>query len=435
MAGIKAFRGYRYQLENSQDLGLYTAPPYDMIDSAMIDKLYGLNPLNAVRIIQNKPEDGDRENADRHKRASAILQHWIDEGKIVQDPEPSLYIYKQKFSTQINGVTKSCERTGVVLLVELVNFEKKIVFPHEYTLSGPKQDRYELLDASRTNTGQIFGLVPDKGDLYQAIQNLRGDNEPLGQFTDENSVVHSIYNCHDSALIEQLRALLDDRSILIADGHHRYETALRFYNDKGDAKYSHLMMTLVSMADPGLVIRPFHRMVRKTDLADKVDMLQSLKRYFEIRKIDTASEEAVTQALGTIDTQSSEMVYWDCDSSKLYMLKINADGEEFLQQSMQEHTSLWKHLEVSVINMIVINRILDLPLDGHVLHDVMEYVNDVPKSAELLGTPDQFYGGFFIKPLSIMTINDIVKGGERMPQKSTNFYPKLFSGLVFNRME
>ncbi|KMQ51313.1 hypothetical protein CHISP_1796 [Chitinispirillum alkaliphilum] len=434
MAEVKAFRGLRFNLQTPQDLGMYTAPPYDMINDSMVNELYDLHPHNAVRIIQNKKEDSDKENRDRHIRAASILKSWMDEGVIKKDEKDSVYIYAQKFSADINGVKGSFERIGVITLVKLVDFEEKVVFPHEYTLSGPKQDRYELLDASRTNTGQIFGLIPDEGDLFTTIKKMKEGRAPLGEFTDENEVVHSLYSCEDEQLIGELKKNVDSRSVLIADGHHRYETALRYYKEKGSDAYSHLMMTLVSMADPGLVIRPFHRMVNRAHAGEQVVMGQALKKYFDMKVIGKADTQEVTRALAQ-EVKDKEIVYWDCDSSELYLLKLNEEGEEFLKSVMPEHSDLWKHLEVSVINTIVINKILSLPLDGHVLHDVVEYVNDVSDAAQALGSADKYYGGFFIKPLSIQAINDIVKGGERMPQKSTNFFPKLFSGLVFNKME
>jgi uncharacterized protein (DUF1015 family) len=218
---------------------------------------------------------------------------------------------------------------------------------------------------------------------------------------------------------------------LIADGHHRYETALKFYRDTGNDAYAYTMMTLVSMADPGLIIRPFHRLIRRTEA--QVDFLKSLPNYFSLKKVNTSGAAAVSDFLsGSID---AEMVYFDSKTKDVYTLTLSSQGESFLQKVFPEQSFLWKQLSVSRINIIIINAIMNLPLDGKVLHDVVEYVNDPVSGCKQLEDSKHYHGGFFILPVPIKTIQEIVTGDERMPQKSTNFFPKLFSGLVFNHLD
>jgi uncharacterized protein (DUF1015 family) len=291
------------------------------------------------------------------------------------------------------------------------------------------------METTNANTGQIFGLAADDdGELYALIRNIMDVAELAGTFADENDVIHTLYRYVDAGLIAKAVALMKTRGILIADGHHRYETALRFYRVRGDEAFSHVMMTLVSTADPGLVIRPFHRLVRKSDQGVSVsDMKSELARYFDVEPLGKASEKSVIDALAP--SSSTEIVFWDSAFGELYGLRLNADGEKFLSGTMPERTDGWKRLDVSKINCIIINGILELPLDGHVLHDIVNYVNDVSAGAkQLTERGDEFYGGFFIRSVSIDVINETVRGGERMPQKSTNFFPKLYAGLVFNRM-
>jgi uncharacterized protein (DUF1015 family) len=290
------------------------------------------------------------------------------------------------------------------------------------------------MEATGANTGQIFGLATDDdGALYSLISQITAGTPVLGTFTDENDVTHSLHRCCDAGLIAKAVGLMETRSILIADGHHRYETALRFYKDKGsDEKFSHVMMTLVSTADPGLVIRPFHRLVRKSGQGRQVDsMKQELSRYFDVNHIGKATTQRTNEALGG----TTDIIFWDCKTNELYTLALNKDGENFLKTVMLERSDQWKRLNVSKINCIVINEILSLPLDGQVLHDIVNYVNDTESGAKRLEEcPKEYYGGFFINSVTINTINDTVKGGERMPQKSTNFFPKIWAGLVLNRM-
>jgi uncharacterized protein (DUF1015 family) len=439
MADIKSFRGYRFTLSAPADLGRHCAPPYDMIDDAMINQLYDKHPNNVVRITQNRREPADAVNKDRHVRAAKFFGDWIDQKIITQDGADSVYIYRQQFTINQDGAPATHERIGICVLVKLVDFEDQIVIPHEYTLSGPKQDRYELMETTNANTGQIFGLATDDdGALYALIRKIMGSESPLGEFSDENSVTHTLYRCADTTHINHTVELMKTRNILIADGHHRYETALRFYRDRGDEAFSHVMMTLVSTADPGLVIRPFHRLVRKSDQGKCVDCMKTeLARYFDVTPLGKASTQTVSNALAQPPStpSSPELVFWDSAAGELYGLRLNAGGEKFLSGTMAERSGAWKKLDVSKINCIIINGILDLPLDGRVLHDIVNYVNDVDAGAErLTGYGDEYYGGFFIRPVSIGVINDTVKGGERMPQKSTNFFPKLYAGLVFNLM-
>ena len=429
MAGVKPFKGYRYQIENPQDLTEVIAPPYDMIDREMIDALYQKDPRNAVRLIQNRPEPQDTCNKDRHVRAANIFKKWVNEGILAQDEKDSVYIYQQTFKSPVGKEMITFVRTGVIALVELVDFEKKVVLPHEYTLSGPKIDRFELMDVSQVDMGLIFGLVSDKGDTYNSIRALITD-EPAGVAIDENGVEHRLYVCSDKSLIDSFVKSVKDSTILIADGHHRYETALNYYKEKKTDNYSHVMMALVSMADPGLVIRSFHRLIRKTDR--QLVMKEQLKRFFRMTEYGKASEDTVYDFMsGKLD---ADMLYIDSKDQSAIGLTISEDGKKFLQDSMPEKSMNWKQLSVSEINMIVINTILDLPLDGKVLHDVVDYVNDIGAGIEKLKDSSAYHGGFFIRPVSIETIQKIVDGGERMPQKSTNFFPKLFSGLVFNRL-
>jgi len=438
MAEIKPFRGYRFKLGKPEDLGLYCAPPYDMLDDEMVDALYAKHRHNVVRITQNKRAAEDTANKDRHVRAGGFLNEWVGASVITRDDADSIYIYRQRFdSPGEDGKPVARERIGVCALVKLVGLDEGIVLPHEYTLSGPKQDRYEQMETTLSNTGQIFGLAADDdGKFYALIREVMAASPLLGEFTDDNGAKHSLYKCSDAGFIGRAKELMKTRTILIADGHHRYETALRFYRERGDEAFSHVMMTLVSMADPGLIIRPFHRLIRKTDQGRSVgNMLDELAKYFDVVPLGKASADGVYKALA--GQSKAEMVYWDCAKEEIYDLRLSKGGEAFLAGVMPEQSGKWKRLDVSKINCIIINGILSLPLDGQVLHDIVHYANDAAVGAEkLLGAEKgYYYGGIFIRPVSIGTVSDTVKGGERMPQKSTNFYPKLYSGLVINKMQ
>jgi uncharacterized protein (DUF1015 family) len=231
MAEIKPFKGLRYSLRTPRDLGVLVSPPYDMIDDAGVNELYARDPHNVVRLIQNRREPADAGNLDRHKRGAALFASWIADGTIAADATESFYIYRQSFAVDAGSGPVTFSRTGVVVLVKLVDFAEKVVLPHENTLSGPKIDRYEHMQAFHANTEQIFGLVPDDGSLHREIH-IAAAGEVLGDFIDANTVRHELLRTDAPATIAEFQRLVADRSILIADGHHRYETALKYSRDK-----------------------------------------------------------------------------------------------------------------------------------------------------------------------------------------------------------
>jgi uncharacterized protein (DUF1015 family) len=437
MALIKPFAGLCFNLEKPDDLKNFVAPPYDMLSAAMVDELYNKDPHNVVRIIQNKSEPSDAGNIDRHYRAAVLFHEWIENKTIVRDNTPSLYFYRQQFTIKHGDTMIARTRTGVIALVKLVDYEAGVIFPHEYTLTGPKIDRYELLKTLRAHAELIFGIVPDPdGSLFSLISSAL-PKACRGSFIDPNEVQHSLFQTSEPDAIASLTKMLSDRTILIADGHHRYETALQFSRETKKAEHEYVLMNLVSMADPGLVIRAFHRVLRKYPGTENIDMLGGLKAYFDCSNLGEASLDAINDFLGAKEG-GAEILYVDSKSHRLFGLNLNASGERFLAEHSPGMSQRWNHLDVSKINSIVVGGILQLPLDGKILHDSMDYVNDpaiaFEKAVASQGESPS-HGAFFIRPVDIQSVNAIVSGRERMPQKSTNFFPKCYSGLVFNTME
>ena len=437
MALIKPFAGLCFNLEKPDDLEMFVAPPYDMLSGTMVEELYNKDPHNVVRIIQNKSEPADAGNIDRHYRAAGLFSQWIENKTIIRDRTPSLYFYRQQFTLQQGDRMVARTRTGVIALVKLVDYEAGIVFPHEYTLTEPKIDRYELLKALRAHAELIFGIVPDPDGTFFSLISSALPPSCRGFFVDPNEVRHMLFQTSEPAAIASLIKTLSDRTILIADGHHRYETALQFSRDTKKPEHEYVLMNLVSMADPGLVIRAFHRVLRKYPGTENIDVLEGLKAYFDCSNRGDASLDAINDFLGAKEG-GAEILYVDSKSHRLFGLNLNASGELFLAEHSRGMSRRWNHLDVSKINSIVIGGILQLPLDGKILHDSMDYVNDpaiaFEKAVASQGkTPS--HGAFFIRPVDIHSVNAIVSGRERMPQKSTNFFPKCYSGLVFNTME
>jgi uncharacterized protein (DUF1015 family) len=438
VAEIRAFSGFRYALDRPEDLSRFVAPPYDMVDGAMVDSLYQKDPHNVVRIIQNKKEAGDNENKDRHRRAARFLEEWIAGGIFTWDLRPSLYAYTQDFTVRSGDRPISYRRTAVIALVKLVDYDKGIIHPHEYTLTGPKVDRYELLRATATQSELIFGIVPDDGSLYASIAAC-AQGSPVGCFESDGGVRHALYRTDDAGLVGALTEGMNNKTILIADGHHRYETCLKYFRDTKNPAAGYAVMALVSMADPGLVIRSFHRLVRTSPGALATPMSQALSTFFDVTDLGPAEFPRVQEFLESKTPPASryEMLFCDAARKRLWGLILNDMGHQYLRDNPRGMSLLWNRLNVSTINSIVVNRLLGLPLDGTVLHDLIDYVNDPAAAFTQVTDPKRspsYRGAFFIRPLDIKAVNAVVSGGERMPQKSTNFFPKCFSGLVLYRM-
>jgi uncharacterized protein (DUF1015 family) len=432
MAEIRAFRGHRYNIKTPDELGALVSPPYDMLNPAFIDALHDSDPRNVIRIIQNRPLASDTENRDRHKRAARLFNQWMEDNTFIQDPTPGAYIYRQTFDANPGGPARIMERTGMTLLVRLEDFSDEVILPHENTLSGPKIDRYELLEESQANTELIFGLVSDDdGKVFDVIRSA-AKSPVIGRFTDFCGVKHELIYCCDMEIMSQTVQTIRNRSILIADGHHRYETALDYYQISHLPRAGYVMMTLVSQADPGLLIRPFHRLVKKCALSEKFTSYRDLERFFTCTDCGESVMEGVNLFLD--GKTGFEMMFADAGTRRLWGLSTNSAGKKCLEDNADEMSEAWNDLSVSKINRLCVEGIMNQTADGTVLHDVFEYMDNPSTALKSTMEDSGFTGCFFIRPLDIATVRKIVAEGERMPQKSTNFFPKLFSGLVFNRM-
>jgi uncharacterized protein (DUF1015 family) len=433
MPDIRPFAGVRYRLKNPSDLGNFAAPPYDMLDEKFTKALYAKHELNCVRLIQNLKEPQDAANKDRHVRAGKLYTEWRKKGILQQDSAPSFYVYAQQFSVPVAGTMVKFERLGVIATVKTVPFSDGVVLPHEYTFSGPKADRYELLETIKTETGMIFGIIDDKtGDFYSYIAKARSGS-PLGTFTDSEGTVHALYRIVDQAVMKKFVESAQGRTVLIADGHHRYETALNYYKNTGNPAASHCLMTLVSTRDPGLVILSFHRLIRKCKYITSFGA-DRLSKFFSMTDLGPATQERVN---GFMDKDDGFLLLWaDSATRKLYGLNINKAGEEFLKANADGKSDSWTHLSASVINLLILKGLLSIDItDSLVLHDVLDFSNKNDVAFQKGLDASDCYGTIFLRPVTIDTISSVVARNERMPQKSTCFFPKLWSGLVFYSLE
>jgi uncharacterized protein (DUF1015 family) len=433
MADIRAFRAYRYDLGRVGALSDVIAPPYDVIDSTLQQALYERSPYNVIRLILNKETAADTETDNRYTRAAATLRDWLREDILVQDSARGLYVYHQDFETEGRRFT----RKGFLARVRLEPFGAGRIYAHEETMAGPKADRLKLFRATAMNLSPIFGLYPDPdGTVMSQLETVTRRQLPL-EATDHLGVVSKLWPVTDQHTVSAVTGQLGPKPVFIADGHHRYETGLRYLEERraagevanDEAAPNFILMMLVSMSDPGLVILPTHRLVRGLPglTADKLASI--LDPHFQVEKIGTGPEGA---------RDAWELIEAD-GSQELLGFGTVADGiwqtarfrtPDRMAQLAAEHSPAWRGLAVSILHVLVLDHLL-----APVLHNKAEckYVHLLREVTDATSAR-QCDLAALVPPATMAHVEQIAGNLEKMPPKSTYFYPKLLSGLVFNSL-
>jgi uncharacterized protein (DUF1015 family) len=434
MAEIRAFRAFRYDLGRVGALSDVIAPPYDVIDPALQQALYERSPSNVVRLILNKEEPGDSETNNRYTRAARFLRDWQDQGILKQDSARGLYVCHQDFEVEGRRFT----RRGFMARVRLEPFGQGRIFPHEETMSGPKADRLRLFQATGMNLSQVFGLYPDEDGAIQAQLDGAVRRAPPLEATDHLGVVSRLWPVTDQQVVSAVTGAMGPKPVFIADGHHRYETGLRYLDERrqlGEAREpeaaaSFVLMMLVSLSDPGLVILPTHRLVSGVPGLDAGKLRAVLGSHFQIETTGMG-ENGARDAWDLIAADGGQNVLgfgtvrdgvWQI--ARLKTLRL-------AQELAPEHSDAWRSLGVSILHVLVLGEQIPASVGGqpqcryvHLLREVTEAM--AAKQCEL---------AVLVPPASMKHVEQIAGGLEKMPPKSTYFYPKLLSGLVFNSLK
>ena len=431
MADVHPFRGWRYDVGQVGDLSDVTCPPYDVIDAAFQERLYEQHPCNVIRLELNRDEPGDATPEEKYRRAAEFLRKWIQQGVLIQEHEHALYVYHQVFEWE----GKQYTRRGFMGRIRLERFGEGKVFPHEQTLSGPKADRLKLLKACGMNLSPIFGLYPDDDNqvqfpLEQAINTLT----PL-EACDHLGVIHRLWSVTDNNVIDQVRAMLRNKPVFIADGHHRYETAINFRDSLNatnrimgpDTSANFAMMMFVGMSDPGLVILPTHRLVGGLKALTKDDVTTALSGHFTIEPVGQGPE-AAKETWELIDADGGQDVLGlGTTADGWWLLARLTDGSP-MKTLAPEQSDAWRALGVSLLHKLVLEHLLKpFHTEGpkcRYVHQVEEVI-DAQRAGEVPLA-------CLVPPAQIEHVEDIAEKLEKMPPKSTYFYPKLQTGLVFN---
>jgi uncharacterized protein (DUF1015 family) len=412
--------------------------PYDRIDANMQRSYHHKSPYNIVRLIlgYDIPEPG--QVSDKYERAKNLFNTWINSGILHQDHEPSLYVYEQEF--ELKG--KYFSRLSLIADVQLVEFSKGIILPHEDTLSKPKEDRLKLLEKTKANLELVFMLYKDRNmEIVRMLRSYIKDRQPLFDIRDDLGVRGCLWRLSDALLAERIAAWFGDKKLYIADGHHRYESSIIYRDemrrlgvDDEEKPYDYIMSALVSIDDPALRILPTHRAVFGIDNFDLQDFLSKVSVNFEVINCGQ-SFEMVLECMRNPEAGDRKPPYvkigFFCEGNGnffVFKLKEGHRPEELIDGP---YSIEWKNLDVAVLHKLILDEILGITEEKLSSQSNIKYVRELSELYDMV-VESEAQMAFVMNPTRTEQVRNICEHGEKMPQKSTDFYPKMLTGLVIN---
>lgn len=425
MAEVRPFRGVRYDIAKVGALSDVVAPPYDVIAPALQDELYRRSPYNSIRLELTRDEAGEAPDA-KYVRAAETLKGWRREGVLVEEPHPALYVYEQTFEAE----GQTFVRTGFFARVRLERFGEGKIYPHEQTLSGPKADRLNLYRATGYNLSPVFGLYPDpENAALRAAREGIADRTPL-ESVDHNGVINRLWPVHDQRAHTIVQGLMAEHPVFIADGHHRYETGVAYRDELAaqgklsgeDDPANFILMMLVSMSDPGLQILPTHRLINGLEGITAEQVIERLSPHFEVQRV--ADIDAAWDFIQEGGDQDRLAFGTRADGAWLTARLIS---DEAMDKLAADQSPEWRSLGVSILHVLVAGELLKgLGTPSFRYVHTLDEVRDDRNAA----------GGYdlaaLVPPAGMDHVAAIASQLEKMPPKSTYFYPKLLTGLVLN---
>ncbi|TFG34163.1 DUF1015 domain-containing protein [Candidatus Thorarchaeota archaeon] len=442
MVRVKPFRAYRFDESKVGKLGYVVTPPYDIIKGAKVDELQGLSKYNMAWIIKNKPKDNDTDDNNQYTRARDHLNEWISEGVLKQDDRESFYVYGQDFEIDGNKLF----RFGFIGLIELEDFAKEApssgqfsgVLQHEETLPKDIIDRLSLCRSAMANFGQIFVIYPDHQGSVDAILKNNMKKAPVADVTDSEGVRHRIWLVDDIDDVTAISKNMMDKYVIIADGHHRYKTALALSSENPDlatAKYR--MLTFVNISNPGLVVLPTHRLVQNLDIFSKEKLLENIKQHFDLEVFD--NKDKMFNRMDKMFEKGKHTFGLFMNDGKFYSFTLRND--KIMDEILPDKSPELRQLDVAILHSLVLDRMLGIDKEkllqgtmkggGFVVYikgigdAVDESINTVKESAQAV---------FFMNPTRVQEVEAVSKNFEVMPQKSTFFHPKIWTGFTINKL-
>lgn len=426
MAEIKGYKGLRFNCEKAGKIEELVCPPYDIISDQQREEYIKTNPHNIIRLELPKGDD-------KYNKAAEILKDWLEKGILVKEDKPAIYIYEEEFTAY--GERKAIK--GIICRVKLEEFSKGIILPHEFTLSKAKEDRLSLMKATNCNFSQIYSLFMDGGKNTLGKIDSLSKSEPDIQLQDNDNVTHRMWIIKDEKAIADICSDFADRKLYIADGHHRYETALNYRNylrEQGLAKEGdacdYQMMMLVDMEHPGLVVFPTHRLVRNLDSFNAERVIDGCKEYFDVT--EHSDINTIESTLMELYNQGKKAYAFYCGGSSYKLLVLK--DTNIIKKLLPNASTATQQLDVTILHTLILEKIFGIDAENMAKQINLTYTKIFDEAISSVQQGNS-QCAFILNPTRVSEIREVASNGEKMPQKSTYFYPKMITGLVMNQLE
>ncbi|MFB0559460.1 MAG: DUF1015 domain-containing protein [Dehalococcoidales bacterium] len=440
MAEIRPFRGVHYDQSLVNDLSAVICPPYDIVTPQMEQELYLKSEYNFIRLESGRELPQNTITDDKYIRSAGTLEQWLNQGILKVDEVPAIYLHDHYFTYQ----GREYRRRGITACVRLEEWDKMVVRPHEGTLAEPKNDRLSLLWALQANTSPILALFEDQKQEVSSLLAAQEPSQPLINSSSAAGESHNVWAITEPEVINKICSSLSHQPLYIADGHHRYEGALTYQRERricspsasGNEPFNFVMMTLVDFADPGLIILPPHRLIRGMPKSTLDGLMAELKLFFEIVELPMSMSDVWQQVDDLLtgmkpgETNQVGLVLFGLAAERLFVLRLR-DLAAVSQMIPYFHGELYRRLDISIADHIILEKLLGLSSDREKAtlgysYERQDAVNRVLER--------EYQLAFLLSPVKAEVIKAVADAGERLPRKSTYFYPKAPAGLVFNRL-
>ncbi|MHA3963626.1 MAG: DUF1015 domain-containing protein [Candidatus Thorarchaeota archaeon SMTZ1-45] len=443
MVRVKPFRAYRYNEAKAGSLSRLVTPPYDIIKGAMIDKYQSLSEYNMAWIIKNKAQENDTPQSNQYTRARDHLKKWIDEEILIRDDKESFYVYGQDF--EIDG--KKLFRFGFIGLIELEEFatvapntEKFVgVLQHEETLPKDIEDRLNLCRSCMANFGQIFVIYPDSKREVDSTLERHMERDPIGDVIDGDGIRHRLWRIDDDDDVNRIVKLMEDKYIIIADGHHRYKTALALSIEHQDLESAQFrMLTFVNISNPGLVVLPTHRLVQNLDDFSSNRLLKDISKYFDVETFQKTKD--MFELMNKKFQEGKHSFGLFVNDGKFYVLTLN--DLSMMDELLPDKSEKLRGLDVVILHALILDKMLGI--DKQKLEQgtmkgggYVSYIKGIGDAVEesIKTVQEDGQAVFFMNPTRVNEVEAVSKNFECMPQKSTFFQPKVWTGFTINKLE
>ncbi len=451
MVKVAPFKGYRYEKDKVKDYKLVVSPPYDVINSEMQKKLHEGSEFNIAHIIKGKKFPTDNQEDNEYIRARNLLESWIEKGALKMEDRPAIYVLAQEFEVHGEKMTRS----GFIALLKLEDMCASSdsagkctgVHQHEETLPKDIEDRLNLLRATKANFGLIFSIYSDEERKVDTLLENKMNNPPLFEIMDEDKITHKLWAISDEADIKRIQEVMNDKYIIIADGHHRYKTALKYSREDPESESAqYRMIAFVNIMNKGLVILPTHRLIQGVEGFDCGKLVSELSNDFSIEEFEFVSGDDKDARVAMFSKMDEHFSVGDhalglyCNDGKYYSLVLKNKSR---MNEIQNHSEAWKSLDVTILHKLILEESLGITkekvasgtIEGGSYVEYIKAIGDAVQESVDKINGNGYQAVFFMNPTKVKEVEEVATNHETMPQKSTFFYPKVYTGFVINKLE